>query len=423
MSVDMNSQASDSNEEDFGVNSEEEEDEDDGGEADIASYYEGVASDVEQQGADSFDPEEYQFTCLTYKESQRVLTEEVNTVAAALKVLPAVAKLILAPQSLQCGVCLQGVRRDSLLALPCISCMAQDCSLQMPEDFVLPLLPGEELKDKYRRYLFRDYVESHFQLQLCPGADCPIVIKVQEPRARRVQCSRCSEVFCFKCRQMYHAPTDCATIRKWLTKCADDSETANYISAHTKDCPKCNICIEKNGGCNHMQCSKCKHDFCWMCLGDWKTHGSEYYECSRYKENPDIVNQSQQAQAREALKKYLFYFERWENHNKSLQLEAQTYQRIQEKIQERVMNNLGTWIDWQYLHNAAKLLAKFEYQQAQLEAEIENLSWKVERADSYERGVVGGEGELSASDRGDLENQMHIAEQRRRTLLKDFHDT
>lgn len=40
-----------------------------------------------------------------------------------------------------------------------ISCMAQDCSLQMPEDFVLPLLPAEELKDKYRRYLFRDYVE------------------------------------------------------------------------------------------------------------------------------------------------------------------------------------------------------------------------------------------------------------------------
>lgn len=89
MSVDMNSQASDSNEEDFGVNSEEEED-DDGGEeedqGDIANYYDGVASDVEQQGADSFDPEEYQFTCLTYKESQRVLTDEVNTVAAALKV-------------------------------------------------------------------------------------------------------------------------------------------------------------------------------------------------------------------------------------------------------------------------------------------------------------------------------------------------
>lgn len=37
--------------------------------------------------------------------------------------------------------------------------MAQDCPLHMHEDFVLPLLPAEELKDKYRRYLFRDYIE------------------------------------------------------------------------------------------------------------------------------------------------------------------------------------------------------------------------------------------------------------------------
>ncbi|XP_003409722.1 E3 ubiquitin-protein ligase ARIH2 isoform X4 [Loxodonta africana] len=496
MSVDMNSQGSDSNEEDYDPNceeEEEEEEEEDEDPGDIEDYYVGVASDVEQQGADAFDPEEYQFTCLTYKESEGALNEHMTSLASVLKVSHSVAKLILVNFHWQvseildryksnsaqllvearvqpnpskhvpaahpphhCAVCMQFVRKENLLSLACqhqfcrscweqhcsvlvkdgvgvgVSCMAQDCLLRTPEDFVFPLLPNEELRDKYRRYLFRDYVESHYQLQLCPGADCPMVIRVQEPRARRVQCNRCNEVFCFKCRQMYHAPTDCATIRKWLTKCADDSETANYISAHTKDCPKCNICIEKNGGCNHMQCSKCKHDFCWMCLGDWKTHGSEYYECSRYKENPDIVNQSQQAQAREALKKYLFYFERWENHNKSLQLEAQTYQRIHEKIQERVMNNLGTWIDWQYLQNAAKLLAKcrytlqytypyayymesgprkklFEYQQAQLEAEIENLSWKVERADSY--------------DRGDLENQMHIAEQRRRTLLKDFHDT
>lgn len=40
----------------------------------------------------------------------------------------------------------------------------------------------------------------------------------------------------------------------------------------------------------------CKHDFCWMCLHDWKSHGSEYYECSRYKENPNIANESAHAQ-------------------------------------------------------------------------------------------------------------------------------
>lgn len=96
-----------------------------------------------------------------------------------------------------------------------------------------------------------------------------------------------------------------------------------------------------------------------------------------------------------------------------------------------IIKILGTWIDWQYLFTAANLLAKcrytlqytypfayymdagprkelFEYQQAQLEAEIENLSWKIERAET--------------TDRGDLENQMDIAEKRRTTLLKDFLD-
>lgn len=80
-------------------------------------------------------------------------------------------------------------------------------------------------------------------------------------------------------------------------------ETAPALSFWKLLC--CVVCV------HHSDCALLFFtDFCWMCLGDWKTHGSEYYECSRYKENPDIVNQSQQAQAREALKKYLFYFER-----------------------------------------------------------------------------------------------------------------
>ena len=46
-----------------------------------------------------------------------------------------------------------------------------------------------------------------------------------------------------------------------------------------------------------------------------------------------------------------------------------------------------------------KHFVQFEYQQAQLEAEIENLSWKIEHAET--------------TDRGDLENQMDVAEKRR----------
>lgn len=242
-----------------------------------------------------------------------------------------------------------------------IYCMAPKCDLRVPEDLVLRLMHRPQLRSRYQRFAFQDYVKSHPELRFCPGPNCQIIIRSQDISPKKVICVACKSSFCFKCGNDYHAPTECQIIKKWLTKCADDSETANYISAHTKDCPKCHICIEKNGGCNHMQCFSCKHDFCWMCLGDWKSHGSEYYECSRYKENPNIANESVHAQAREALKKYLHYYERWDNHSKSFTLEQQTVDRLKTRINEKVMKGLGTWIDWQYLFNAATLLAKCRY--------------------------------------------------------------
>lgn len=70
----------------------------------------------------------------------------------------------------------------------------------------------------------------------------------------------------------------------FLQKCDDDSETSNWIAANTKECPKCNVTIEKDGGCNHMVCKNqnCKADFCWVCLGPWEPHGSSWYNCNRY---------------------------------------------------------------------------------------------------------------------------------------------
>ncbi|GLG98786.1 Potential E3 ubiquitin-protein ligase ariadne-1, partial [Gryllus bimaculatus] len=458
-----------------------------------ADYYNTEEDcDIDQIDPSKTDPEYFVFDCLSVEEVERLLNESVESLSNSLQITPSLAKVLLhahnwliseivskyrsdsshllviskikpphppEPSILQlgrlqsCPVCLASQSSDKFKSLACghpfckecwsmhfevqitqgvstgIGCMAQECEVLAPEDFVLNSLSRPALRDKYQQFAFRDYVRSHPHLRFCPGPNCQVVVRAKEPQAKRVICNVCRAIFCFRCGTDYHAPTDCSTIKKWLTKCADDSETANYISAHTKDCPRCHICIEKNGGCNHMQCYNCKHDFCWMCLGDWKSHGSEYYECSRYKENPNIAHESVHAQAREALKKYLHYYERWENHSKSLKLEEQTLLKIKTRINKKVMDSSGTWIDWQYLLDATSLLAKcrytlqytypyayymeagprkelFEYQQAQLEAEIENLSWKIERAET--------------TDRGDLENQMDIAEKRRATLLKDF---
>jgi 6-pyruvoyl-tetrahydropterin synthase len=51
----------------------------------------------------------------------------------------------------------------------------------------------------------------------------------------------------------------------------------------------------------------------------------------------------------------------WENHAKSLKLEEQTLKKIKDRIHDKVMNNAGTWIDWQYLLDAASLLKKVRW--------------------------------------------------------------
>lgn len=45
-------------------------------------------------------------------------------------------------------------------------------------------------------------------------------------------------------------------------------------------------------------------------LLDWKSHDNNYYECSKYRAQPQSQNETKQTRAREALKKYLHYFER-----------------------------------------------------------------------------------------------------------------
>lgn len=88
-------------------------------------------------------------------------------------------------------------------------------------------------------------------LRWCPSADCSYAVKVAYVESRPVAC-KCGHVFCFECGENWHDPVLCKYLKKWIKKCDDDSETSNWIAANTKECPKCNVTIEKDGGCNHM---------------------------------------------------------------------------------------------------------------------------------------------------------------------------
>eukprot|EP00466_Bigelowiella_natans_P006120 jgi/Bigna1/143107/aug1.75_g17815 len=99
----------------------------------------------------------------------------------------------------------------------------------------------------------------------------------------------------------------------WVNKLGSESENVNWILANTKICPKCKVHIEKNQGCNHMTCRKCRHEFCWICKGEWRSHrgcGGIKYEQKKEEENA--------LKAKTELSKYMYYVTRYEAHEKSM---------------------------------------------------------------------------------------------------------
>lgn len=108
-------------------------------------------------------------------------------------------------------------------------------------------------------------------------------------------------------------------VDKWDLKNNSESENVQWIIANTKNCPNCKRPIEKNHGCNHMECRSCKYGFCWICLGKWSEHNNTsggYYKCNKFVEENSDKDKKRET-AKNELNKYLFYFDRYNNHQKS----------------------------------------------------------------------------------------------------------
>ena len=76
-----------------------------------------------------------------------------------------------------------------------------------------------------------------------------------------------------------------------------------------------------------MTCKVCGYDFCWMCLGKWEDHNQStggYYKCNKYEELKDTddfkKNNKASEDAKAELNRYIFYFERYDNHSKAEKL-------------------------------------------------------------------------------------------------------
>uniref|UniRef100_A0A1L8DSV2 RBR-type E3 ubiquitin transferase n=1 Tax=Nyssomyia neivai TaxID=330878 RepID=A0A1L8DSV2_9DIPT len=317
-----------------------------------------------------------------------------------------------------------------------IACAAHGCDILVDDETVMRLVSDSRVKLKYQHLITNSFVECNRLLRWCPSADCTYAVKVTYVDPRPV-CCKCKHVFCFECGENWHDPVQCRLLKKWIKKCDDDSETSNWIAANTKECPKCNVTIEKDGGCNHMICKNqnCKHDFCWVCLGSWEPHGSSWYNCNRYDEDEARAARDAQEKLRSSLARYLHYYNRYMNHMQSLRFENRLYASVKAKMEEMQQHNMS-WIEVQFLKKAVDILCQcrqtlmytyvfayylrknnqsliFEENQKDLESATEKLSEYLERDITSEN---------LADIKQKVQDKYRYCEKRRKVLLDHVHE-
>ncbi|CAL8102317.1 unnamed protein product [Orchesella dallaii] len=238
-----------------------------------------------------------------------------------------------------------------------IECPESKCNVLLKEDFIKNVIKTDgEAIQRYDLLLINDYVTKNNYLKYCPGERCKVIWKRildgDTWNFQEVACD-CGESYCFSCNHVWHFPLNCKLLELWRKKLSDESENSSWIMANTKPCPKCGSNIQKNGGCNHMTCRKCSHQFCWLCLTDWKDHRDFYY-CNR---NADPVATEAQDAAKNHLQRFIFANDRYLGHGQSYDLEKNLLAGSLTRMDEiKTVCGMGQLVDASFYVDAIKAL-------------------------------------------------------------------
>ncbi|GJJ11890.1 hypothetical protein Clacol_006128 [Clathrus columnatus] len=219
-----------------------------------------------------------------------------------------------------------------------VACMQESCKTVLLENELKELL-DENIFARYGQFIQDSYVLHDKSLKFCLYPACSHALRTKHQVNQTsiltvVPIATCtasttppSHTFCFNCETRGdHRPLICALATKWTNHVNEDAGSVSWIIANTKVCPKCQKPVEKNGGC--------RSDL-------------------EIKDASDKVSRS-----RADLEKWLFYYDRYMNHEKSIKLENQLVERIEEQITSLVNTSQMSWIEARFLQHAVDVLMK-----------------------------------------------------------------
>ena len=196
----------------------------------------------------------------------------------------------------ECGICMSIIRPGDGITLKnclhdyCKTCLAKTIEVSDELEVPCPFVAEDgahcygTIQDREMRSLITPEIYAAFLARSleraeaitknafhCKTADCAGWAECEEG-ASIFHCPVCNKINCVKCKANHEGQT-CNDyyyeINAGARKHRDDKLTEDQVQAMVKaqeamPCPGCGVMIQKIQGCNHMICTRCKHDFQWF---------------------------------------------------------------------------------------------------------------------------------------------------------------
>ena len=230
---------------------------------------------------------------------------------------------------------MEEIKRKGPLSIDSL-CPYDGCGFMITQSIVDDNCDGVK-KALFQKFCMDNFTQLSPYVVPCLNSNCPKYFLASESSVLPSDClpqlyaiCDCGCNACLGCQSKGHEPLKCEMYKQWEESIGQilDSLNENWKKSNSKKCPGCKVDIQKNEGCMHMTCAKCRHEFCWLCMGDWKKHGSNtggYFKCNIF------VEEEHSDQEKADIAKLQFYTDRYFQHRNSLEASEKKFQKIAPK--------------------------------------------------------------------------------------------
>lgn len=144
-----------------------------------------------------------------------------------------------------------------------IKCPSDGCKIKFKHRDI-KIIVTNDIFQLYEKFLLENTLGKDKECKFCPRPNCGMAMYSIGDNPLLV-CPKCKLKFCFNCNtDEWHTGVTCKNFQKWLKKNGKaENSFEDFVKKRCKKCPRCKVNIQKNGGCNHMNCSHCGHHFQW----------------------------------------------------------------------------------------------------------------------------------------------------------------